>query len=77
MTSDFNNRVSKLLEDFNVYPRAKKIDSRPAPVAGKNINFTGTLPTGFKGAGLPGIAPGQESTVLVKLPQKKKKKKTT
>ena len=76
MISNFDSKIQKLLEDFNVYPRAKKIDSRPAPLAGKNINFSGPVPAGFKGAGIPGIAPGQESTVLVKLPEKKKKKKT-
>ena len=74
MNFKFDSKISKLLEDFNVYPRAKKIDSRPPPITGKNVNFTGPAPTGFKGAGLPGIAPGQESTVLVKLPKKKKKK---
>ena len=74
MNSRFDTKISKLLEDFNVYPRAKKIDSRPPPITGKNINFAGAMPAGFKGAGLPGIAPGQESMVLVKLPKKKKKK---
>lgn len=73
MNSKFDAKISKLLEDFNVYPRARKIDSRPAPAVGKNVNFTGPTPAGFKGAGIPGIAPGQENTVIVKLPKKKKK----
>jgi len=73
--STFDTVVNKLLEDFNIYPQSKNIYGRPAPSPGPNINFTGSLPAGFKGAGIPGIAPGQESGVIVAIPKKKKKKK--
>lgn len=62
-------------EDFNVYPQPKAINGRPMPSPGKNVSFSGPLPTGFKGAGAPGIAPGAEGTVIVKLPRFKNKKK--
>lgn len=62
-------------EDFNVFPQAKAIYGKPMPSPGKNVTFDGPLPTGFKGTGAPGIAPGAESGVLVKLPKFKKKKK--
>jgi len=73
----FDQRVNKILEDFNVYPQARNVYGRPAPSPGPNINFTGPLPTGFKGAGIPGIAPGPESGVLVKWPKKKKVQRKT
>lgn len=71
----FDSVVTKLLEDFNVYPQAKNIQGRPAPSSGPNIDFRGSLPTGFKGAGPQGIAPGQQDQVVIKLITKKKKKK--
>jgi len=71
----FDQAVEKILEDFNVYPQARNVYGRPAPSPGPNINFTGPLPSGFKGAGIPGIAPGQESGVVVKWPKKKKTKR--
>lgn len=42
---------------------------------GKNIDFRGSLPTGFKGAGPQGIAPGAIDSILLRLPNKKKRKK--
>lgn len=69
----FDNLVASLLEDFNVYPQARNIGGRPAPSPGPNINVRGALPSGFKGANLPGIAPDPGQTVLVKVPKKKKK----
>ena len=71
----FNQRVNQLLEDFNIYPQARHIYGRPGPSPGPNINFSGPLPVGFKGGGIPGISGGAESTVIVKLPKKKKKNK--
>jgi len=65
----FSDTVKKILEGFNVYPRAK------APMSsGPNVNSTGPLPAGFLGGGLPGINP---SSSLVLLKGKKKKKKST
>lgn len=49
---------------------------RPGQGTGPNINVTGSLPAGFKGAGLPGIAPGQESTLFLKVTKKKKNQRT-
>ena len=72
---NFDNIVDKLLEDFNVYPQAKNIQGRPAPSPGPNINFRGPVPSGFKGAGPQGIAPGQQDQVIIKLTTKKKKKR--
>jgi hypothetical protein len=69
----FDNLVIRLLEDFNVYPRARDIGGRPAPSPGPNIDSRGALPTGFKGANLPGIAPDPGQTVFVKVPKKKEK----
>lgn len=66
----FNTFVKKLLEDFNVAPRAKHFYN-----VGPNIDNRGPLPTGFKGSNLPGIAPDSGNQVLIKLPKKKKKKK--
>lgn len=71
----FDSEVKRLLEDFNIYPRARAIQGRQAPVEGPNVAGVGSLPTGFKGSGPAGIAPGGMGTVLVKLPKKKKKKK--
>lgn len=72
---EFNKHISKLLEDFNVYPRAKAIQGRQAPVPSMNVNSTGPVPVGFKGAGPTGIAPSATSTVFLQVPKKKKKKK--
>lgn len=69
----FDCTVAQILEDFNVYPRSKHIQGRPAPAPGPNIDMRGALPSGFKGANLPGIAPDPGSIILVKLPKKKKK----
>ncbi|NBO98998.1 MAG: hypothetical protein EBU90_02550 [Proteobacteria bacterium] len=66
----FDTYVSKLLEDFNVFPSVKHVAG-----SGPNIDFRGASPTGFKGANLPGIAPNPGQPVLVTLPRKKKKKK--
>jgi hypothetical protein len=65
----FDSEIKKILEGFNVYPRAK------VPMDSKNMNFTGPMPTGFKGAGMAGVGPGQQSTVIIKWPKKKKKKR--
>lgn len=65
---NFNIVVKRLLEDFNVLPRVKHVHS-----TGPNIDKRGPLPTGFKGANLPGIAPDSGDPVLIKLPKKKKK----
>lgn len=70
----FNNIVKQLIEDFNIFPRAKHINGRPGPKSGPNIDFRGATPTGFKGANLPGIAPDPGPTVLIKMSKKKKKK---
>lgn len=64
----FNIVVKKILEDFNVFPRAKHVHR-----TGPNIDKRGSLPVGFKGANLPGIAPDSGSPVLIRLPKKKKK----
>ena len=64
----FNKLYRKLLEDFNIPPRVKNVFS-----SGPNIDSRGSLPTGFKGANLPGIAPDPGTTTLIKLPKKKKK----
>lgn len=63
----------QFVEDFNIFPRARAINGRPMPSPGPNINFSGPLPVGFKGAGVPGIAPGAEQPVIIRLPKKKKK----
>lgn len=65
---NFDIIVKKILEDFNVFPRAKHVHK-----SGPNIDNRGPLPVGFKGANLPGITPDSGSPVLVKLPKKKKK----
>lgn len=71
----FDSLINKILEDFNVYPQAKNIQGRPAPSPGPNIDFRGPVPTGFKGSGPAGIAPGAQDQVVIKLPKKKKKKR--
>jgi len=71
----FENQVKKLLEDFNIFPKARAIQGRPRPAPGPNIDFRGPLPTGFKGANLPGIAPDAGEQVIIKLPKRKTKKK--
>jgi hypothetical protein len=68
---NFYQEIFKILESFNVYPRAKAIQGRQAPVQGKNVNFNGVAPMGFKGSNT-----GQNSTLLVKWPKKKRRKKT-
>lgn len=72
---NFDLEVKRLLESFNIYPKARAIQGRQAPVPAQNVNTTGPLPTGFKGSGPAGIAPNGMSTVLVEIPKKKKKKK--
>lgn len=72
---NFDSEVKKLLEDFNIYPRARAIQGRQAPVPAQNVNTTGPLPMGFKGSGPAGIAPMGMATILLKEPKKKKKKK--
>jgi hypothetical protein len=65
----FDELVSKILENHNVFPRAK------APMtSGPNVAGPGPLPTGFLGGGLPGINPNPGPTILLK---KRKKKKVT
>lgn len=71
----FDSRIKKILEDFNIFPRARHIQGRPGPAPGPNIDMRGPLPTGFKGANLPGIAPDAGEQVLIKLPQRKPKRK--
>jgi hypothetical protein len=60
----YNTMVQKLLEDFNIYPRASA-----NVVNGPNIDFRGPTPAGFLGGGLPGINPASTSFVA-----KRKKK---
>lgn len=72
---NFDSEVKKLLEGFNIYPKARAIQGRQAPIEGPNVAGVGSLPTGFKGAGPAGIAPGGTSTILIKAPKKKKRKK--
>jgi hypothetical protein len=66
---NFDIEILKLLESFNVYPRAKAIQGRQAPVQGKNVNYDGVVPMGFKGSNT-----GQNSTLLIKWPKNKKKR---
>jgi hypothetical protein len=72
---NFYKEIQKILEDFNIYPRSKAIQGRQAPVPSMNVNSTGPIPVGFKGAGPTGIAPSATSTVFLQVPKKKKKKK--
>ena len=67
----FDRVVAKIYEDFNMPPKPLG----PKTYRGKNIDFRGSLPAGFKGAGPTGIAPGQQDQVVIKLVTKKKKKK--
>ena len=62
----FNNIIKKLLEDFNIYPRAS-YPTTPGP----SINSTGVTPSGFLGGGAPGINPPASPIVL--RPKKRKK----
>jgi hypothetical protein len=71
----FESEIQRILEDFNIYPKARAIQGRQAPVPAQNVNSTGPLPTGFKGSGPAGIAPGGMATILIKTPKKKRKKK--
>jgi hypothetical protein len=70
----FQQTFLKILEDYNIYPRATAIQGRQAPVPSKNVNSHGPVPSGFKGSGPAGIAPTSTSQVLIKWPKKKKKK---
>lgn len=72
---NFRKFVEQLKEDFNIFPRARAIQGRPMPSPGPNINFSGPLPTGFKGAGAPGTAPGAETPIKIKITKNKKRKK--
>lgn len=63
----FNSIFKKLIEGYNVFPRA----SSPM-TPGPNVNSTGVTPSGFLGGGLPGINPTSKQIVLK--PKKKKKK---
>lgn len=59
----FDELINSILEDFNIYPRAK------APmVSGPNIDVQGATPSGFKGS------LGGTGNVLVVKPKLKKKK---
>jgi len=70
---NFNKEIQKILEGHNVYPRAKSIQGRQAPVPSKNIIHHGAAPSGFKGSGPAGLSPSSTSQVLIKWPKKKKK----
>ena len=70
----FDKECLKILEGFNVYPKAKGVNGLPPPMPSTNVNSQGAIPTGFKGSGPTGIAPSATSTVLIKFPKKKKKK---
>ena len=67
----FKRFIDSIKEDFNIFPRARAIQGRPMPSPGPNINFPGPLPAGFNGAGAPGIAPGAETPVKIKITKKK------
>ena len=67
----FDQIVSKILEGFNVYPRSK-----PFIKTGPNAIGPGPLPQGFLGGGLPGINPGNQQQLVIKLRKKPKKKAT-
>lgn len=64
----FNKLIKKLLEGYNVYPRAQ-FSLTPGP----SVNSTGVTPSGFLGGGQPGINPPASQLVLK--PNLKKKKK--
>ena len=63
----FDKLVKKILEGYNVFPKAK-----PLMHSGPNAISPGPLPAGFLGGGLPGINPSAQTLVLAK---KKKKKR--
>jgi hypothetical protein len=63
--------VDAIRESFNIFPKARTIQGRSMPSSGPNINFTGPVPAGFKGAGASGIAPGAETPVKIKITKKK------
>jgi hypothetical protein len=71
---NFYTEIQKILEGFNVYPKARAVQGRQAPVPSTNVNSVGPQPMGFKGSGPIGIGPSAMSTVLLELPKKKKKK---
>jgi hypothetical protein len=71
----FDKEIIKILEDFNIYPKSKVIQGRQAPVPSKSINFQGVVPVGFKGSGSSGTSPSSNSTVVIKWPKKKRKRK--
>jgi hypothetical protein len=71
----FDDEILKILEGHNVYPRAKAVQGRQAPVPSTNINSQGVLPSGFKGAGVSGFAPTGNQPILIKWPEGKKRKK--
>ena len=64
----FDDLIEKIYEDFNIFPKPLA----PNTFRGSNIDFRGSLPTGFKGAGPQGIAPGGEDQLLIKVTKKKK-----
>jgi hypothetical protein len=70
----FDTEIQKILEDFNIYPRARAVQGRQAPVPSTNVDSAGPQPMGFKGSGPSGIGPSAMSTILLELPKKKKKK---
>jgi|TARA_R110000868_G_scaffold243770_5_gene499803 hypothetical protein len=54
------------LEDFNVFPRARYADS------GKDINFRGATPAGFKGSN--GISfPGEQENLILRFKKRRVK----
>jgi hypothetical protein len=69
----FDTEILKILEGFNVYPRAKAIQGRQAPVPSTNINSGGIMPSGFKGSGVSGFAPMNSGNVVINWPKKKRK----
>lgn len=69
----FDKEIAKILEGFNVYPRAKAIQGRQAPVPSTNVNSGGIMPSGFKGSGVSGFAPITSGNVVIKWPNKKRK----
>jgi len=66
----FNANYKKILEQLD-----GGNFERPGMGTGPNMNFGGVTPSGFKGSGPAGVAPGE--TTLVKIKINRKKKKTT
>lgn len=64
--SKFNKTIDAIYEGL-----ADGSFARPGQGTGPNINVRGAIPTGFKGAGPQGIAPGKESLLLIKVDKKK------